>query len=39
MDLREIGWGCRVDAVGFGLGLVVGACKYGNEPAGYGAVE
>jgi hypothetical protein len=39
MDLREIGWGCRVDPVGSGFGPMAGSCEYGDEPAGSGAAE
>jgi hypothetical protein len=39
MDLKEIGWGCRVDPVGSGQGPVAGCCEYGDEPAGSGATE
>jgi hypothetical protein len=34
MDLREIGWGCRVDPAGSGQGQVAGCCEYGDKPAG-----
>jgi hypothetical protein len=34
MDIREIGWGCRVGPVGWGQGQVEGYCEYGDEPAG-----
>jgi hypothetical protein len=37
MDLREIGWGCRVDSAG--QGPVTGSCKYSDEPSGSGATE
>jgi len=39
MDLREIGWGCRVDLFGSGLGPVAGPCKCSGKPAGSGATE
>jgi hypothetical protein len=37
IDLREIGWGCRLDSVG--SGLVAGSCKYGGENLGSGATD
>jgi hypothetical protein len=37
MDLKEIGWGYRVDSVGSGLGPMAVSCKYGYEPEGSGA--
>jgi hypothetical protein len=39
MDLRETGWGCRVDPVGSGWGSVAGSCKYSDEPAGQSGTE
>jgi hypothetical protein len=39
MNLREIGWGCKVDLVGSGQGPVAGSCEYDDEPAGSGATE
>jgi hypothetical protein len=37
MDLREIGWRCRVDTVGSVQGPVMGSCEHGDEPASSGA--
>jgi hypothetical protein len=39
MDLREIGWGCRLDPVGSGQRPVAGCCEYGDGPSGSGATE
>jgi hypothetical protein len=39
MDLREIGWGCRVDSVDSGFRLVAGSCENGVEPSGCGTME
>jgi hypothetical protein len=39
MDLREIGWGSRVEPFGSGQGPVAGCCEYGDEPASSGATE
>jgi hypothetical protein len=39
MDLRKINWGCRVGPVGSGQGPTAVSCKYGDEPAGPGAIE
>jgi hypothetical protein len=39
MDLREVGWGCRVDPVGLRQGPVTGSCEYGDEPLGSGATD
>jgi hypothetical protein len=32
MDLREVGWGHRLDSSGSGQGQVAGCCECGNEP-------
>jgi hypothetical protein len=37
MDLKEIGWGFRVDPVGPGQEPVASCCEYGDEPSGSGA--
>jgi hypothetical protein len=37
MDLRETGWGCRVDPVG--LAPVACSCEYGDELSGSGTTE
>jgi hypothetical protein len=34
MDLREVGWGRRLDQSGSGQGQVAGSCVYGDEPSG-----
>jgi hypothetical protein len=39
MDVREVGWVSRVDAVVSRSGLVAGSCEYGDEPPGTGATE
>jgi hypothetical protein len=39
MDVREVGWGSSVYAVGSGQGLVADSCEYGDEPSGTGATE
>jgi hypothetical protein len=33
LDLREFGWGCGVDSVASGYGLVTGCYEYGDEPS------
>ena len=33
MDLREVGWGHRLDSSGSGQGQVVDCCECGNEPS------
>jgi hypothetical protein len=39
MELREIGWGCRVNSVGSEYGTVVGSCECGDEPSGSDTTE
>jgi hypothetical protein len=34
MDLREVGWGRRLDRSCSGQGQVVGCCEYDDEPSG-----
>jgi hypothetical protein len=33
MDLREVGWGHRLDLSGSGYGQVAGSCECGDEPS------
>jgi hypothetical protein len=39
MDLREIGWKCRLDPGGSGQGPVAGCCECGDGPSGSGSTE
>jgi hypothetical protein len=39
MDLRETGWGCRVDLSDLGQGPVAGCCEHCDKPLGSGATE
>jgi hypothetical protein len=39
MDLREIGFGCGVGAIGSEQGPVAGCCGCGDETSGSGAKE
>jgi hypothetical protein len=34
MDLKEVGWGRRLDSSDSGQGLVAGDCVCGAEPSG-----
>ena len=34
MDLREVGWGHRLDRSGSGSRRVAGSCKCGDKPSG-----
>ena len=35
MDLREVGWGHRLNRSGSGYGQMTGSCKCSNEVSGY----
>jgi hypothetical protein len=39
MDLREIGWGCKLDSTGLGWGSMASCCECGDKPSGSGATE
>jgi hypothetical protein len=39
IDLREIGWGCRLDSTGSGQGPMAGYSERGDVPSGSFATE